>query len=352
MHNCVLYRQIRRKNSMLFSMERDFLCVCMPETSGSVKANTFSGFSAAVPAGSKSDGLKWYWPPIRAIKCLPLPIWCIILSTMCERLSKILTTGVFRLWNPSPGRADRMNSPRTTRPLSQKRPSVRRTCWVARLSGGLWRSCESTCLPKRLSRRSASKPFAVFCMRKRSSFDGPKPGKNATIPSSSLKKTDSPVCKPAGRQRPHDLLRRVWSFGNPASAGAGLVRNRPSQTPAGHIYPNPWRAALAGFLRCAQEEAVGLYAAPKAASGVPGSAKAFTEEISAGAANSSDFGQLLAAPQGESSAVLPKEQYSPDLDANQCFMAQSDRMPVYSCQGIRDSRNRLSKSSGTKNFLE
>jgi len=72
----------------------------------------------------------------------------------------------------------------------------------------------------------------------------------------------------------------------------------------------------------------------------------FKEEVSEKSANSFDPGQFLAAPQTESNAFLPAEQYSYDLDTDERVMAQSDRMPVYACEGVCDSRNQLSKSYG------
>lgn len=352
MHKCVLYRQTRRKNSMFSSMERDFLCVCTPETFVSARASKFSGFSAAVPVELRSAVPKWCWPPIRDIKYLRLPNWFTILNIMFGRLSKTLMNGVLKLWNPNHDRVDRMNSPKTTRHLSLKQLNARRIFWGAHLSDGRWRNFANTLLPRRLSLRSVSKHFGVFCMRKRSNFDVRKHGKSVTIRSFSLKKTNSPVCKPARSQWPHDFIRRVWSSGNPASTGTGLVRNEPPETVAGNLYPNSRGAALAGFLRCAREKAVRLHAASKTAPRVPRSVKAFTKEISQTAANPSNPGQLLPTPQGESAAVLPQKQYSFDLDANQCIMAQSYRMSVYPCQGICDSWNQLSKPSGTQNFLE
>jgi hypothetical protein len=97
---------------------------------------------------------------------------------------------------------------------------------------------------------------------------------------------------------------------------------------------------------------VGLCSAPQTASGIPGSIETVKEEVSEKSAYSSDLGQLLAAPQRKDTAVLPQEQYPFDLDADQCFMAQSYRMSVYPCQGIRYSWNQLSKPSGTQNLLE
>jgi hypothetical protein len=76
---------------------------------------------------------------------------------------------------------------------------------------------------------------------------------------------------------------------------------------------------------------VGIYPLSQTTSGISGSIEAFTKEVSERAANTSDFGQFLAASQGESAAVLPQKQYSFNLDANKRFMAKSYRVSVHSC---------------------
>jgi len=70
------------------------------------------------------------------------------------------------------------------------------------------------------------------------------------------------------------------------------------------------------------------------------------------AANSSDIGQFLAAPQGRCEAVLPKEQCAFDLDADERVVAQSDRMPVYAGEGICVSQLRLRKPQTAKSCFE
>jgi hypothetical protein len=97
---------------------------------------------------------------------------------------------------------------------------------------------------------------------------------------------------------------------------------------------------------------VGLCSASQATSGISGDIETVKKEVFERSTNSLDPGQLFATPQGKGTAVLPEEQYSFDLDADQCIMAQSYRMSVYPCQGIRDSWNQLSKSSGTQNLFE
>jgi len=89
---------------------------------------------------------------------------------------------------------------------------------------------------------------------------------------------------------------------------------------------------------------MGLCSSSQKASGVFGNVEVFEEKVSGKSANPFDIGQLFATPQAEGAEVLPTEQHSYDMDADKCFMAESYRMPVYSCEGICDSRNQLSKS--------
>ena len=352
MHNCVLYRQTRRNNSMLLPMERDFLCVCTQETSALVKDNKFSEYFAAVPVVSRFAVPKLYWLPIKAIKYRLSQSLFTIRNITFGRLSKILTNMALRPWGQNHDRAGRMNLLKTTRHLLQKQLNALQTCWVALLNVGLWKNLESISSEKKSFLRSALKRFEASCMTKRSSFDGSKHGKNATIRSLSLKKTDSQICKPALIQWPDDLIRRIRPTGDSSSAGTSLLSYGSPEKTSCNVYTPTWCSALAGFLRCAQEKAVGLCSFSQAASGIPRSIKAFKEEVSEKSANPFDPGQLLTPSQGKGIAVLSKEQYSPDLDTDQCFMAESYRMSVYPCQGIRDSWNQLSKPSGTPKFLE
>jgi len=160
----------------------------------------------------------------------------------------------------------------------------------------------------------------------------------------SLKKTNPQVCKQTRIQWPDNIFRRVRPSGDTSSTGTNLLPYRPSETFACHLSPPSWCSALAGILRCSSEKAVGLCPFSQKTSGSPGSVEAFKEKVSEKSAHSFDPRQFLAAPQIEGTEVLPTEQYSYDLDTDQCFMAQSYRMPVYSCEGICDSWNQLSKS--------
>jgi len=76
---------------------------------------------------------------------------------------------------------------------------------------------------------------------------------------------------------------------------------------------------------------VGLCSLLQKTSGNPGDIEAFKEKVSEKSTHPLDTGQFFAAPQTESIEVLPAEQYSYGLDADQRFMAQPYRVPVYSC---------------------
>ena len=280
MHNCVLYRQTRRNNSMLLNIERDFLCVCTQETSALVKGNKFNVYFDAVPAVLKFAVPKLCWPLIRVTKFLQSPTWFITPNTMFGQLSKILTNAASKPWSPSLDRADRMNLLKMTRHLSPKRLTVLPIFWAALLSDGPLRNCKNISLPKKSYLRLVLKHFAVFCMRKRLSLGVTKHGKNATTQSLSLKKTDSQVCKPARIQRPDDFIRRVRPSGNSTSAWTELLPYRPSETTSGNIYSSSWCSALAGVLRYTRETVVGVYPPSQTTSGIFGSIEAFTKEVS------------------------------------------------------------------------
>jgi len=346
----VLYRQTRRNDPMLFRMERDFLCVCTPETLALTKASKFSESFVAAQVVSKSDVLRWCSPRTRATRFLRSPNLFTIPNIMFGLLSRISISTALKRFSQNHVRAGRQSSPRTTEPSSPKPPSARLTFSAVRLSDGLLRSFANIWLPKRSFLRSALRRFGLFCTTTRSNSGGRKPGKNATTRSLSLKKTDSQIYKPACVQWSDHLVRRIWSSGDSPSARSGVVPYRSSKETASNVYASSWRSALAGILRRSSEEVVGICSTSQTASGIPRRIEALEKKVPEASKDSFDPRQLLTAPQRQGSRLLSQEQYSLDLDADQRVMAQSYRMSVYSCKRIRDSRHILSKPRRTKRF--
>ena len=320
------------------------LCVSTYASLKWMKAEGFSKSSEGAKIVLKSAGHKWYWPPNKAIKCRPLRNWFITLNIMSVQLLRNLTKKALRRWNQNRVPAGRQSLPKMKRLLSPRQPNARRIFWAVRLNAGRWRNCGSILSRKRLSPRSVLRHFEQLFMRKKSGSDVPKRGKNATIRGSSLKKTNPQICKPARSQWPNGIFRRVRPSGDTSSTRTNLLPHGPSETTSCNIYPPPRCSALAGVLRCAPEKTVGLCSSTQKTSGVLGNVEVFEKEVSGKSANPFDIGQLLAAPQAEGVEVLPTEQHSYDMDTDQCFMAESYRMPVYPCEGICDSWNQLSKS--------
>jgi len=320
------------------------LCVSTYANLKWMKAKGFSEFCDAVPIVLKSGGHKWCWPLNRAVKCRQSPSWFITRNTTFGRLLRNLMSTALRHWNQSRVLAGQQNLQKMTRPLSPKLLNVLLIFWIVHLSVGLWKNFENILSRKRLFARSALKHFEQFFMRKKSGSDASKAGKNATIRSLNLKKTNPQVCKQTRLQWPDNIFRRVRSSGDTSSTWTNLLPYKPPGTFACHLSPPSWCSALAGILRCSSEKAVGLCPSSQKTSGSLRSIKVFKEKVSEKSACSSVIRQLLAAPQGEGIAVLSKEQYSLDMDADECFMAQSYRMPVYLRERICDSWNQLSKS--------
>jgi hypothetical protein len=344
MHNSLLYRQTRRNNCKELFIERDFLCVCMPETSVWTKVKEFNGYSDAAPAGSKSAALRWFSPPIRAIKYLLSQNWFTTPNIMFVRSSRNLISTALKHWIRNLGRAARQNLQKMTKLLSPRQPNARRTFWAALSNAGRWKNCVSIWWPKGSFPLSVSRLFARFCTKKKSDSGEQRPGKNATIRSSNLKKTDSQVCKPSRLQRPDNILRRIRSFGDSSCSGAGLVSQQPPQKVACDIYPASRCSSLDVVLRCTSEKTMGIRSSTQKTSGSARCVEAASRTVSHASADTFDSGQFLAAPQAEGVGVLPSEQYSHDLDTDQCIMAESYRMSVHTCERICDSWNQLSKS--------
>jgi len=147
-----------------------------------------------------------------------------------------------------------------------------------------------------------------------------------------LKKTDSQIREEIGDRRPDGCLRRVRAAGGSSPCRSVLVSQTGS--PACDIYKTFRRSALAGVLRCSRRQALGVYPQPKTTPGNAGRLETSSQKVSCLSANPSDTGQLFAAPQGCCEAVLPEEQCAFDLDADERFMAQSDRVSVYAGERI------------------
>lgn len=320
------------------------LCVSTYANLKWMKVKRFSEFCDAVPIVLKSAGHKWCWLPNKAIKRQQSRNWFITLNIMFVQLSRSLISEALGLWSQSHVLAGRRSLLRMTGLLSQRLPSVLRTFWAVRSNAGRWKSCVNIWWQKRLFPRSALKLFAPFCTKEKSGSDAPKRGKSAMIQGLSLKKTNPQVCKQARIQWPDNIFRRVRPSGDTSSTGTNLLPYRSSKTFASHLSPPSRCSALAGILRCSSEKAVGLCSCSQKTSGDPGSVEVFKEKVSEKSTHSFDSGQLLTASQAKSAALLSQRQYPLDLDADQCIMAQSYRMPVYSCEGICDSWNQLSKS--------
>ena len=352
MRNRVLYRQTRRNDLVSPYVERDFLCVCMPVISAVAKVSIFSEFCGAAQAVLRFDVRRSCWRPIRDLRYQLSQNWCIIPSIMFGPLSKNSTSMDLRPWSRSLALEDRESLPKMTRPLLPRRRSVRLISWAVHLSDGLWKSCENTFFRRRWFPPLALKLSGRSCMKRRSSFAARRPGKSVTIPSLSRKKSNSTLCEPAGQQRPHHFIRRVWASGDSTSSRSGLVPQPSSKEVASNLHTKAWRPALVGFLRCTQEEAVGLCPQTQKASGILGGSETATQEVSRGPENSPDSRQLRAASKGGGATVLPAEQYPLDLDAHQCIMAESNRVSVHPRQGIRDSRIELSQPYGTQTLFK
>lgn len=317
------------------------LCVSTYASLKWMKAKRFSEFCDAVPIVLKSAGRKWCWLPNRAIKCRRSRNWFITLNIMFVQLSSSLISEALGLWSQSLVRVDRQNLLKMTGLLSQRLPSVLQIFWAVRSNAGRWEKCVNIWWQKRLFPRSVLKLFAPFCTKEKSGSDAPKRGKNAMIRGLSLSKTNPQVCKQARIQWPDNIFRRVRPSGDTSSTGTNLLPYRPSETFACHLSPPSRCSALAGILRCASEKALGLRSASQKTSGIFGSIEAVKEKIPEKSANPFNSGQLLATPQSEGVAVLPREQYSSDLDTDKCFMAQSYRMSIHACEGICNSRDQL-----------
>ena len=320
------------------------LCVSTYATSKWMKVKEFSESYDVAQTASKSAAPKWCWLLSKVIKYRSLRNWFITLNIMFELLSRNLMNEEWQRWNQSRVRVVRQSLLRMTKPLSQKLQNAHQTFWAVLLSDGLWKNFGSIWWQKILYFRYVLKHFVRFCTKGKLNSGEPKHGKNATTQDLNPKKTDSKVRKSASLQRANGCFRRVWSIGDSSSAGSGLVSQRSSKTSSCNIYSSSRCSALAGFLRCTSENTVGLCSQEKASSGNIECFEAASQQVSGKATDSFNSGQFLSASQTKGVEVLSTEQYSHDMDADQRIMAESYRVPVYSCKGICHSWNGLSGS--------
>ena len=156
-----------------------------------------------------------------------------------------------------------------------------------------------------------------------------------------LKKTDSTIRESICRQRPDRFFRRVRPFGDSTATRQQLVSDASSDTASGHLHAQARCSSLAGILRCPRGQAVGLRPPTKTLTRGLGCAETHAPEVSRRATHPFDLGQLLTAWYSRGQTLVPSQQCSFDLDANQCLVAQPNRMPVHPRQGVRHSQFEL-----------
>ena len=349
MANSILYRQTQSNNLVRF-LRGGCLCVCMSGSFNSMKADTCSRFFGKAKTASKFAGHRLFSPRHRDSKPRQLPNDFTFQPVMFAASLSSLTKKGLSFSNLNMASAGPKNSARSKRALLSRRPCVRRTCWEDPLGDGLWQSCVNISSRKRLSYPSVWRRFGRFCEAVKSGCDAQKRGRNAMIRTFGLKKTDSQIRKEIGSRWSDGRLRRVRAAGGSSSGRPVLVSQAGSS--ACDIYKTLRRSALAGVLRCSRRQALGIYPQPKTTSGDAWSFETSSQKVSGLAANPSDTGQLFAAPQECCEAVLPEEQCAFDLDADECVMAQSNRVSVYAGEGICLSQLRLRKPQTTESCFE
>ena len=342
MQTLVLYRVPRVDKDVDFTCG-DSLCAFMFVKSVHRRDASFNVSSAVTASALKSDERRLFWPRRRAAGFPTLPDASTSRHNTSEPLSKTSTPVALRLSLPNTAEDAPENSPKSSEVSLLRPPFVRRTFSGDRLDAGRWGNSESSSSTRISLILSALRQFGGFSSPQKSGCDAQKPGKNATIRSWRLKKSDSPLCESACRQWPDDFLRRVWPLGDSSSGRPKLAAEQEPKSAACNLHSEAWSSPLAGFLRCSCRQAVGIYPKTEAFSRVFSGAEADEETLFAVPTHTLDPGQFFSAwHTGCSKVVLPK-QCSFDMDTDECVMAQSNRMPVHSGQGVRDSKFQLSR---------
>jgi len=349
MANSILYRQTQSNNLVRF-LHGGCLCVCTSGSFKPMKADTCSRYFDEAKTVSKFAGHRSFSPRHRVSKPQEsLNDFTSRLGTFAASLSSS-TKKALPPSNQSMESADPKNSARSKRALLSRRPCARRTCWENPSDDGLWPSCVNISSRKRLLALLVWRRFGRFCESVKSGCDAQRRGRNATIRTFGLKKTDSQICKEYCGRWPDSCFRRVRAAGGSSSGRPVLVSQ--TSSPACDIHKTLRRATLAGVLRCSRQPALGIYPQPKTTPGNAVRLETSSQKVSSLAANTSDSGQLFAASQGRCEAVLSEEQCAFDLDADECIMAQSNRMSVYAGEGICFSQLRLRKPQTAESCFE
>jgi hypothetical protein len=316
-------------------------CACMSNPLESLWEGSSSRLSAKMPIASRFVALRLSWLRRRAAKCPTSHEGCTFPKDMSARSSKNSTHRDGTRWFPSTVEADRRSSVKNRSVSLWRRHCVRPTFWAGPFDAGRSRSCGIIFVKSESWTPSAWRRFATFLRGTRFGCNEPRRGKNATIPSFGLKKTDPAVREAAGPQWSDDFLRRVRAVGDTPASRAIVSSGGQAHTLARDVYAKARCATLAGLLRRAFRSAVGVHAAAEAFARSAGRAETNAATVSAQAADSSDPGQLLSARHAAGATVVPEEQHSFDLDADKRLMAQSYRITVHAGQGIRDSQFQL-----------
>ncbi len=342
MQTLLLYRVPRVDKDVDFTCG-DSLCAFTSVKSVHRRDTSFNVSSAVTATALKSDERRLSWPRLRAAGFPTLPDASTSRHNTSEPLSKTSTPVALRLSLPNTAEDAPKNSPKSSEVSLSRPPFVRQTFSGDRLDAGRWGNSESSSSTRISLILSALRQFGGFSSPQKSGCDAQRPGKNATIRSWRLKKSDSPLSESACRQWPHDFLRRVWPLGDPSSGRPKLAAEQEPKSAACNLHSEARSSPLAGFLRRPYRQVVGTYPKTEAFSRVFGGAEADAETLSAVPTHTLDPGQFFSAWHSRCSKVVSPKQCSFDMDTDECVMAQSNRMPVHSGQGVRDSKFQLSR---------
>ena len=292
MQTLVLYRVPRVDKDVDFTCG-DSLCAFMSVKSVHRRDASFNVSSAVTATALKSDERRLFWLRLRAVEFPTLPDASTSRHNTSEASSKTSTPVALRLSLPNTAEDAPENSPKSSEVSLSRPPFVHWTFSGDRLDAGRWENFESSSSTRISLILSALRRFGGFSSLQKSGCDAQRPGKNATIRSWRLKKTNSPLCVSACHQWPDDFLRRVWPLGDPSSGRPKLAADQKPKSAACNLHSQAWSSPLAGFLRCSCRQAVGIYPKTEAFSRVFTGAEADAETLSALPTHTLDPGQFF-----------------------------------------------------------